>query len=189
MDEWLGLKSPVDHSTSGTNGDYFCAGRHLGGGVDDRKPGFQNPLTANDREVPNIAYIYGTKLSPDGTLLLQPSTNGIDVYDGRLGTLHARISLPVSLSQNFDALVGDGKDNAFIAITGQTGIGIAVVDLTSLGEPTPLPYANVHSDLKFASLQGNAECAYRSGNHPPSAASGQPRSTRRIIKHVTNSAH
>jgi hypothetical protein len=146
-------------------------------------------LAVNDREVLNIAYVYGTKLSPDGTLLFQPSTNGIDVYDGRLGTLHARISLPVSFSQNFDALVGNGKDNAFIAITGQTGTGIAVVDLSSLSEPAPLPYASVHGDLKLALLQGNAEHGYRSGNHLPSAASVQPRATRRIIKHVTNSAH
>ena len=144
-------------------------------------------LTVNDREVLNIAYVYGTKLSPDGTLLFQPSTNGIDVYEGRLGTLRARISLPVSLSQNFDALVGDGKDNAFIVVTGQLGTGIAVLDLSSLREPAPLPYASVHTDLNVVSLQGNAEHGYRSGNHPPSVASDRRRVTRTVIKHVTNS--
>jgi hypothetical protein len=46
----------------------------------------------------------------------------------------------VALSQNYDALVSDGKDNVLIAITGQNGTGIAVVDLSSLSEPLPLPY-------------------------------------------------
>jgi hypothetical protein len=97
-------------------------------------------LTLNDREVLNISYVYGAQLSVDGTLLFQPSTNGIDVYDGRLGTLRTRIALPIALSQNYDALVGDGVDNILIAIIGQSGSGIAIVDLSSLSEPAPLPY-------------------------------------------------
>jgi hypothetical protein len=78
-------------------------------------------LVLSDRDALNIAYVYGTKLSPDGTLLFQPSTNGIDVFDGRLGTLRTRISLPVALSENFDALVSDGTDNVLVAIIGETG--------------------------------------------------------------------
>jgi WD40 repeat protein len=93
----------------------------------------------NDREILSIAYVYGAKLSPDGRLLFQPSTNGIDVFDGELGNLRNRISLPVALSPNYDALVEDGRDNIMIAITG-TGNGIAVIDLTSISEPPPLPY-------------------------------------------------
>ena len=81
-------------------------------------------LALNDRETLNITYVYGTKLSPDGSLLFQPSTNGIDIFDGRLGTLRSRIALPFALSQNFDALVGDGQDNALIAITGVNGDGM-----------------------------------------------------------------
>ena len=38
------------------------------------------------------------------------------------------------LSANYDAHVDDGRDNVLIAITGQTGDGIAVIDLTSLSE-------------------------------------------------------
>jgi hypothetical protein len=98
-------------------------------------------LTLNDREALDISYVYGAKLSPDGTLLFQPSTNGVDVYDGRLGILLYRIALPFALSANYDALVEDGQDNKLIAITGTNGDGIAVVDLTSLPEPAPLPYA------------------------------------------------
>ena len=85
-------------------------------------------------------------------LLFQPSTNGIDVYDGGLGTLRTRISLPVSLSENFDALVGDGTDNVLIAISGQTGSGIAIVDLSSLAHPAPLPYLHAQSHPSSLSL-------------------------------------
>jgi hypothetical protein len=97
-------------------------------------------LVLTDRQASNVAYVYGTQLSADGTLLFQPSTGGIDVFDGRLGTLRSRIALPFDLSQNYDALVADGRDNVLIAITGSTGSGIAVVDLTSLHESAPLPY-------------------------------------------------
>jgi hypothetical protein len=86
--------------------------------------------------------VYGAKLSPDGSLLFQPSTNGIDVLDGRLGNLLQRVSLAVSLSSNYDALVSDGKDNIPIAITGASGDGVALVDLTSIKRPPPLPYTN-----------------------------------------------
>jgi hypothetical protein len=99
-------------------------------------------LALNDYELLNTTYVYGVKLSPDGSLLFQPSTAGIDVFDGRIGTLRTRIALPYALSQNYDALVSDGTDNVLIAITGATGDGIAVLDLTSLSEPAPLPYAS-----------------------------------------------
>jgi hypothetical protein len=91
----------------------------------------------NDREILNILYVYGAKLSPDGRLLFQPSTNGIDVLDGNLGNLISRIALPVALSPNYDALVADGEDNVLVAITGATGDGIAIINLTSLAEPSP----------------------------------------------------
>jgi YVTN family beta-propeller protein len=94
----------------------------------------------NDREVLNISYVYGAKLDPDGSLLFQPTTNGIDVLDGRLGNLLTRIAVPYALSTNYDALVDDGTDNSLIAITGVTGNGIAVLNLNSISEPAPLPY-------------------------------------------------
>ena len=96
----------------------------------------------NDREILNIAYVYGAKLSPDGNMLFQPSTNGIDVFDARLGNLINRISLPVALSINYDALVADGKDNILVAITGETGDGIAVIDLSSIKEQPGLSYSS-----------------------------------------------
>ncbi|UWZ83089.1 hypothetical protein [Occallatibacter riparius] len=106
-------------------------------------------LTLNDAEMMVVDYVYGAQLSGDGTLLFQPGTNGIDVFDGRLGKLLTRIALPVELSQNYDALVGDGKDNILLAITGKTGTGIAIVDLSAIKEPAPLPYtASVSSGMQ-----------------------------------------
>lgn len=99
----------------------------------------------NDREILNIAYVYGAKLSPDGRLLFQPSTNGIDVFDGNIGNLRERISLPLALSPNYDALVSDGDDNVMVAITGTSGSGVAVIDLTSLLEPSTSLYDRARS--------------------------------------------
>ena len=100
----------------------------------------QANLTFNDRESPSISYVYGAKLSPDGSLLFQPSVSGVDIFDGRLGYLRSRIALPLALSANYDALVSDGKDNILVAITGTGGSGIAILDLTSIAEPSPLSY-------------------------------------------------
>lgn len=142
-------------------------------------------LVLNDREEGYLAYVYGTKLSPDGSLLFQPSTNGIDVFDGRLGTLRTRISLPIPLSQNYDALVSDGKDNVLIAITGQNGTGIAIVDLSSLSEPSPLSYPG--ADYQTRPSVANGYLAFDrkniSGTH---RAEGRNNMSSSSIKHVVN---
>jgi hypothetical protein len=88
-----------------------------------------------DRDVWSLSAVYGEKMSPDGNLLFLPLTNAIDVIDGKQGVLLTRIALPVALSSNYDALVDDGQDNVLVAITGNTGSGIAVIDLSSLAEP------------------------------------------------------
>jgi len=121
----------------------------------------------NDREVRNTSWVYGAKLSPDGSLLFQPSVNGIDVLDGRLGNLRTRVSLPVTLSPNYDALVANGKDNMLVAITGPTGDGIAVIDLTSIAEPSPLPYLHVRSSRagRQGITQGPGREAFRRLDH------------------------
>lgn len=133
----------------------------------------------NDREILNIAYVYGAKLNPDGRLFFQPSTNGIDVFDGELGNLLNRISLPIALSPNYDALVDDGTDNILVAITG-TGNGIAIVDLTSISEPPSLPY-----NRKSASRQD------RRGKEIDSLANVSPRAQQkqpsRVVPHITRS--
>jgi hypothetical protein len=122
----------------------------------------------NDREVLNLAYVYGAKLSPDGRLLFQPSTSGIDVLDGNLGNLLARIALPMVLSPNYDALVADGEDNILVAITGTTGNGISIIDLTSLPEPSS-------TMLKFKRHNHSLERSAELRNHERQAASLIPR--------------
>jgi hypothetical protein len=96
-------------------------------------------VALNLAEVIDTDYIYGAAFSADGRLLFQPGVQSIDVFDGNTGAFRTRISLPVPLSPNFRALVANGKDNRLVAITG-SGDGIAVIDLRSLPEPSPLPY-------------------------------------------------
>src|SRR5579862_2405519 len=125
--------------TLASNGTWMCADDYLA----DTNLNAESGFAYAEREVWNVLAVYGQKLSPDGNLLFSPLENDIDVLDGKRGNLLSRISLPVSLSANYDALVSDGKDDVLIAITGETGNGIAVIDLTSIPEPTPLPYAAV----------------------------------------------
>jgi hypothetical protein len=88
----------------------------------------------------DAAYVYGAALSADGRLVFQPGNQFIDVFDGNTGVFRDRISLPTSLSPNYRALVSNGRDSKLLAITGTTGNGIAIIDLNSLPEPSPLPY-------------------------------------------------
>ncbi len=97
----------------------------------------ESTYALNDREVLNISYVYGAKLNHDGRLIFQPYSNGIDVLDGNLGNLRARIALPVALNAQYDALAVDTSDNVLIAITGSSGNGIAIIDLTSLPGAQP----------------------------------------------------
>jgi hypothetical protein len=136
----------------------------------------------NDREILNISDVYGAKFSPDGRLLFQPSTNGIDVFDGVLGNLLNRISLPVTLSSNYDALVDDGLDNILVAITG-TGNGIAIVDLTSISEPPPLPYNRRSASRQYRSARQLDSPA----DVNPRAQQRQPVQPSRAVRHVTRS--
>jgi hypothetical protein len=138
-------------------------------------------LGLSDREALNISYVYGIKLSPDGSLVFQPTTIGIDVLDGRIGTLRNRISLPVAMSSNYDALVADGKDNLLVAITGQ-GDGIAVIDLRSIAEPSPLPYTTMQASPRR--LRGIGHSADRQKAIQKQRDTSAP-TLRRTVPHVT----
>ncbi|MGB8260767.1 MAG: hypothetical protein WCE75_10475, partial [Terracidiphilus sp.] len=98
-------------------------------------------LTLNDREVLDTEWVFGMKLSPDGSLLFQPGVAGLDVFDTHTGLLWTRLALPVVLGERYDALVGDGTDNVLVAITGAGGTGVAVVDLSGLAEPALRPFS------------------------------------------------
>jgi WD40 repeat protein len=140
----------------------------------------------NDREIESVSYVYGVKLSPDGSLVFQPDTNGIDVLDGRIGNLRNRIALPFALSPNYDALVSDGMDNVLLAITGANGDGVAVVDLTSIAEPPPLPYPAAASsprraEDRVAAIGG----AHSAAGGASSTTTGRQGSGPRFVPHVT----
>ncbi|HEX3685086.1 MAG TPA: hypothetical protein VHU83_21305 [Bryobacteraceae bacterium] len=79
-------------------------------------------------------FVPGEKLSADGSLLFEPLQDGILVNDTASGRPFARVTLPLTIAPYYDSLVGDGKDNVLVAITG-TGNGIAVIDLSSLVAP------------------------------------------------------
>jgi WD40 repeat protein len=143
------------------------------------------PFAFNDREILGISYLYGTKFSPDGSLLFQPATQGVDVIDGRIGRLRARIAFSTSLSPSYDALVSDGKDNIIIAITGTTGGGVAVLDLSPLQEPVPLPYAAITAEKTVApKMQPNNLLTASEVNQ--SRKTKPPATRLRLIPHVTN---
>jgi hypothetical protein len=142
----------------------------------------------NDREILTTEYVYGAKLSPDGTLLFQPSVSGIDVLDGRLGNLLQRISLPTPLSENYDALVADGKDNVLIAITGVNSDGIAVVDLTSIPEPAPLPFARGSAFIANRLVQwGRSRLTSKDVSRPDSRTVHRL-PVPRVVPHTTSNA-
>lgn len=136
-----------------------------------------SPLALNDREIQDASYVYGSKFSPDGGLLFQPAVQGLDIYDGRLGTLRARLALPVPLSANYDSLVADGQDNVLILISGSSGNGIAILDLSSVQEPAPLPYATALSRSREA-VSGTARTSSMF------AKDKQGMTTRRVVPHV-----
>jgi hypothetical protein len=140
----------------------------------------------NYREVMNLSYVYGQKLSPDGTMLFQPTTDGIDVLDARLGNLLQRIALPITLSPNYDALVSDGTDNVLLAITGANGDGVAVIDLTSIPEPSPLPYEVGVSRARRPTAVKSAPPARRGRPSPDEGMRSYSGPTKHAIPHVTS---
>ena len=152
----------------------------------DLNPASFEVLNDRDLNAAVISYVYGTKLSPDGSLLFQPSQNGMDIFDGRLGTLVNRVAFGFSLSSMYDSLVEDGRDNVLVAITGDSGTGVAILDFSSVNEPLPLPYSVAESNRQSAKTahlhtedHANGEShraeelvvsAPYSSHHPPASA-------------------
>jgi len=142
-------------------------------------------LELNMRESKNLSYLYGEKLSPNGALLFQPTTVGIDVLDGRLYVLLDRIALPITPSSQYDALVSDGTDNILVAITGTNSDGVAVIDLRSIPTPAPLPYETDVVATRNSVSTGPAS-RVRRGNTTGQPSTGLPsRPVHLVIPHVT----
>jgi len=167
--------------TLSSNGTWMSACEFLA----DTNLNPESYVTYNPRETWNVLAVFGEKISPDGNLLFVPLQSAVDVIDGKRGTLITRVSLPIALSPNYDALVQDGEDNILIAITGQTGAGIAVLDLTSIPEPASLPYAAVARTLRMVSFAERL----RSSKEGPQVYNRRAHATesggRKYIKHVT----
>ena len=141
----------------------------------------------NDREIQYTSYVYGAKMSADGRFAFQPSTSGIDLMDGTLGNLLQRVSLPFSLSTNYDALVDDGQDNVLAVITGANGSGIAIVDLSSIPEPPILPYNKRAFQAQRLIGAENYQQAWQNQSTRSSMAKGSAAVRLRTVPHVTKS--
>jgi hypothetical protein len=72
-----------------------------------------------------------------------------------------------------------------IAITGQTGNGIAIVDLSSLAEPAHLSYLRTQIPSASATLQGNDAAIGRSNLHRDSIIQAGQHIPIAVIKHAT----
>lgn len=102
-----------------------------------------NPIALQALDTAQIldaAYVYGAAFSADGNLLFQPGLYAIDVFDGQTGVFRGRVGLPMQLAPNYRALVSNKRDSQLVTITGDTGNGIAVIDLNSIPEPPPSSY-------------------------------------------------
>jgi hypothetical protein len=94
--------------------------------------------------------------------------------------------LPLALARNYDALVGDGKDNVLIAITGANGDGVAIVDLSSLSEPSPLPYLKDHAEMAHAPGLNERSFVRAVPSDQANGTAVPPIVPRSVIKHVNN---
>jgi hypothetical protein len=146
-------------------------------------------LSENDREILTAVYVYGAKLSPDGTLFFQPGPNGIDVFDAHRGELMDRVALNITLSPNYDALVSDGHDNVLLAITGTNGDGIAVIDLSTVSEPTPVTYsAKRRHELRSAPRRPRHKDTTPGSHSSPASSVSTSLPPRKTFRFETSSA-
>jgi hypothetical protein len=86
----------------------------------------------SDAEVQDVSAIFGQKFLSSGSLLFQPLTNQVDVINTNTGRLRHRVSLPISISNTFDATVLDEPDNKLFLIT-NTGIAALPLDQLPVG--------------------------------------------------------
>ena len=132
-----------------------------------------------DRETFFPTAVLGQKLSPNGSVLFQPLTNGIDVIDTTSGRLLYRVQVPVQISDTYDALVVDGTDNKLAAITSG---GIAFFDLGALpglqamGERRERPHRAAQRDRvveKSSQMRGTPERPHLQRRGEKASAYGQ----------------
>jgi hypothetical protein len=104
----------------------------------DSNPYVSGAVAYSDAEVQDVSAVFGQKFLSSGSLLFQPLVNQVDVIDTNTGRLRHRVSLPISISNAFDATILDEPDNALFLITAG---GIAQLPLAQLpmgfGSVTP----------------------------------------------------
>jgi uncharacterized membrane protein len=81
---------------------------------------------------------------------------------------------------------GDGKDNILIAITGTNGNGFAIVDLTSLSEPAPLPYLKDVVEIAHAPGSNERSALRATPGNQANGTTVQGVVPRSVIKDVAN---
>ena len=96
--------------------------------------------TLNMAQGLDAQYLYGGVFSADGSLFFQPGTQAIDIFDGITGAFAGRVALSITLSSNFRALVPNYRDDQVVAILGDSGNAIGVIDLSSLPKPNASPW-------------------------------------------------
>lgn len=124
-------------------------------------------------------------MSFDGSLLFQPTTKGIDVFDARLGKLLQRVALKTPISPLYDALVSDGEDDTLLAIAGKNGDGISIIDLSIVKAGPVLPFeTKAQARLQSASPHKNLTVHPNVATVKMVSKSGQRQSPRHNIQHV-----
>jgi hypothetical protein len=85
--------------------------------------------------------VLGQKLNQDGSILYQPLADGIDMLARNSGRLLYRIQIPVTPTNNYDALVMAEGQNSVAVISSD---GVTFGDLSSL--PIPAQYSRKFAD-------------------------------------------
>lgn len=87
------------------------------------------PISYVDRDTWIPSAVFGLKVSRESDSLFQPLTDGLDLIDATTGIFYRRISLPVQISDAYDALTLDEDDDLLLIISNE---GIDTLDLSGM---------------------------------------------------------
>jgi hypothetical protein len=145
----------------------------MGGNFSDATYNEESSLTYVDWEWWFPQWSNGEKLNYDGSILYQPSSDGIDLIARNTGRLLYRVRVPAVDANVFDPLL-IGKDPSSLGIL--TGSGITFVDLSTL------PIAAKYTRPFLASNEAREhkpEAAALRSEHPRNAVAFRPAMRRR----------
>lgn len=112
---------------------------------------------------------YGQKLSQDGSILYQPLTNGVDLFERNTGRLLYRVQVPGTIANVYDSMLL-GATNGTLGFL--TSSGVTFVDLSSLSIPagasTPFPASHRNVVMENAAAgQTGQKLQPRAGQRRP----------------------